>query len=198
MYSQNNEDEIIAGLVGERKNGSFLDIGAYNGKTFSNTLRLVTDLKWGGVCVEPAPGPFKDLLELHGKNPAIKLINVAVSATGGWAEFWDSNGDAVSTLDPAHQKKWKAGYNVDFRPYRLFAVSVENLLSETGTDFDLVNLDVEGLNWQLFCALPERLLLRASVVCIEHDNRIADITQRLARYGYAQRASNGENIILSR
>ena len=36
-YSQFNQDEIINTLLGNKKNGVFIDIGAYDGITFSNS-----------------------------------------------------------------------------------------------------------------------------------------------------------------
>jgi len=53
-YSKNNEDEYyIKNIINYKKNGIFLDIGAYDGITYSNTYYLESILGWSGICVEP-------------------------------------------------------------------------------------------------------------------------------------------------
>ena len=55
-YSQNNEQDIIMQyFIGNR--GTFLDIGANDGVTLSNTYAL-QQAGWGGVLVEPSEEAF--------------------------------------------------------------------------------------------------------------------------------------------
>jgi len=56
MYSQNNEEQIILNYLGD-STGHFLDIGAFDGITFSNTYELVKR-GWTGVMVEASPRTF--------------------------------------------------------------------------------------------------------------------------------------------
>ena len=54
-YSQTGEQQVIFDYFGPEFKGTFLDIGANDGVTFSNTYGL--SLKgWRGVCVEPCLG----------------------------------------------------------------------------------------------------------------------------------------------
>jgi FkbM family methyltransferase len=114
MFSQNNEEEIIIEALTGVPPGKFLDIGAYDGRSFSNTMRL-TELGWGGICFEPSPSVFPALLKLHGDNEKIGLVNAAITPSGGLLEFWDSGGDAISTTNLAHMEKWKAGWKCNFK-----------------------------------------------------------------------------------
>jgi FkbM family methyltransferase len=43
-----------------RRSGFFLDVGAHDGKTYSNSY-ILEQLGWRGVCVEPLPDVFKQL-----------------------------------------------------------------------------------------------------------------------------------------
>jgi FkbM family methyltransferase len=43
------------------RNGVFLDVGAHDGKTFSNTLFFEKELNWTGICVEPLPTVYERL-----------------------------------------------------------------------------------------------------------------------------------------
>jgi hypothetical protein len=57
-YSQNDEERVINGVLDDA--GDFLDVGAFDGKLFSNTLKLY-ERGWGGVLVEPSPKAFDGL-----------------------------------------------------------------------------------------------------------------------------------------
>lgn len=195
-YSQNNEESIILEFFGEKK-GRFLDIGAYDGKAFSNTYRLA-ELGWGGVCVEPSPNSFIGLMRHHENRPDIELFNLCLGETAGFADFHDSGGDAISTLDPAHRQKWEAGWKAKFTKFKVFTVSVPMLLNEIGADFEFINLDVESLNIQLFRALPLEVMNKTRLICVEHDGHHQEMEAIAAKSGYRQIGFNGENLILGR
>jgi FkbM family methyltransferase len=197
MYSQNNEQELITEVFKDSPPGHFLDVGAYDGKTFSNTLRLV-ELGWTGVCVEPSPNSFEALLKLHGDNPNITLVNCAVARGTGLIKFFDSGGDAVSSSDPAHVEKWTRDGHVKFKPFWLQTLSFENLFEQFGYQFDFINLDVESLNQQLFKCLPLSAMPQLRCICVEHDGHYREMEEIAARSGFTQCGFNGENILLRR
>jgi len=198
MYSQNREEEFIVDLLDARKRiGHFLDIGAYDGKTFSNTLRLA-ELGWSGVCVEPSPTVFPALLKLHAGNERIALVNAAVTAASGFIDFWDAGGDAISTTDQAHREKWTKGWKVDYKKIIIYGVTFADLFTQFGTVFDFINLDVEGVSADMTLRLPLQILEKCKVLCIEHDDKMAEIQAYTGRYGFQYVYHNGENLILSR
>lgn len=197
MYSQNREEEIIVELFGQNQVGHFLDIGAYDGKTFSNTLRLV-ELGWSGVCVEPSPTVFPALLNLHKDNQKIVLVNAAVCPANGFIDFYDSGGDALSTTLTSHKAKWEAGYGSKFAKMTVYGVSFQDLFRKFGTAFEFINLDVEGMSAAMFDLLPLSILEQTRCLCIEHDGRIDQIRERAASFGFGYIWHSGENIILFR
>lgn len=197
-YSQNNEQEILTGLLSGVPDGSLLDIGAYVPDTFSNSRSLI-DSGWRAVLVEPSPVPFTALLRHYGGNPKVRLANVAVSPTaGGWSDFFDSNGDAISSCSPEHKAKWEAGYTVTYSSFSLFTVTVESLLQRFGADFDFINLDVEGMNLEIFKTLPLARLSRLKSICVEHDGHVIEMQSVAGQFGFKSVAQNGENLILAR
>jgi FkbM family methyltransferase len=198
MYSQNNEEQVILELFnGAATPGRFLDIGAWDGKTFSNSYRLV-ELGWAGVLVEPSPTAFTALLALHGGKPHLTLANVALARQPGLIKFYDSGGDAVSTAVEAHVAKWEAHSQVRFKPFHLLAMDLPWFFHEFGGDYDFINLDVESLNWDLFQDLLPLVTPRVKVICVEHDG-LDDEMEALAKpLGFTRRLFNGENIILAR
>lgn len=198
-YSQNNEETVILSLLEKAGygQGRFLDIGAYDGKTFSNTLKLA-ELGWSGVCVEPSPTAFTGLLRTHQTNPEIVLVQAAVSVDGGWIDFFDSGGDAVSSSDAAHVARWTRDGGVKFTKFTLKTVSIEELFTKFGTNYDFINLDVESLNWTLFQALPWQWMERTQVLCVEHDGHADAMEAAATKYGFKKADQNAENIILTR
>ena len=197
-YSQNREEDVIVQLFNANTNvGHVLDIGAHNGSLFSNTLRLF-ELGWSGVCIEPSPCVFVDLLKLHGSNPKIALVNAAVTQTGGLVDFYDCGGDAVSTTQLAHKAKWENGYGSKFTKMIVNSVSFDSLFRKFGFSFDFINLDVEGISAELFMAMPLRSLERTRCLCIEHDSKMAEIQDHAAKFGFSYVHHNGENVILWR
>jgi FkbM family methyltransferase len=198
-YSQSNEEAVILSAAEEAKcvRGRFLDIGAYDGKTFSNTLRL-SELGWSGVCVEPSPTAFAGLIKTHRENPQIVLVNAAITPDGGWLDFYDSNGDALSTSDLQHVDKWVKAHNVPFTRFLLRSVSVEELLARFGRAYEFINIDVEGGNLALFHSFRWELFSQTRIICVEHDNRVQEMLARVAPLGFVIAAINSENLILKR
>jgi len=61
--SQVGQDEWVCKQLKHKRNGFFLDIGAYDGATLSNTHHLEHDLGWAGICIEPGLEEFKMLIK---------------------------------------------------------------------------------------------------------------------------------------
>ena len=62
----------IAKLFKNKKNGFFIEAGAYDGEVYSNTLKFEMELNWTGLLVEPNPDVFEELLTKNRKSYAIK------------------------------------------------------------------------------------------------------------------------------
>lgn len=195
MYSQNNEEKVIIDFF-KGKVGRFLDIGAYDGKTFSNTLRLA-ELGWSGVCVEPSPSCFKAMLPIHGNNERIELVNCAVGLNPGIIEFYDSNGDALSTSSVLHKEKWEKGYGSKYYKFYLNMITPKHLLDRFGYDYDFVNIDVESENFDLFKVFPFEKI-KPRLICVEHDGKFDQMATIMHKMGYGIVDRNGENILFGK
>lgn len=200
MYSQNNEEEVIVSEFTRMgvTTGRFLEIGAWDGKGFSNTFRLA-ELGWRGVCVEPSPTVFPGLMKNHAGNDKIILVNAAVSASvPRLVEWFDSGGDAISTTNVAHKDKWEKGWNAKFSKFFIFTMPMSVLFDQFGFDFDFINIDVESTNAEMFRALPWAALKHTKVICVEHDGNQHSMAQLAAANGFSPLHMNGENLILTR
>lgn len=81
-YSQVGQDEWVLSII--KHKGFFVDIGAFDGRLFSNTLRLEEN-GWDGVCIEPNPANF----ELLSKNRKCIIRNLAVATYVGLIKMTD-------------------------------------------------------------------------------------------------------------
>jgi FkbM family methyltransferase len=196
MFSQNDEEKHILEYFKDQPTGKFLDIGAYNGKTFSNTHALAL-LGWSGVCVEPSSKPFSDLVQLYRGNDKIQLANVAVmpdtESILALTPFFDAGGDAISTLDEEHRKKWEKDRN--FRTTYIQPVHMSAIEKVFGYEFDFVNIDVEGINFDVAMGMTFE---KTQMLCIEHDEDRYRTQQMCEVWGFEEIYRNGENVILAR
>jgi FkbM family methyltransferase len=192
MYSQRDEEPHILGYFGSNV-GRFIDIGAYDGKSFSNTLALL-ERGWSGVMIEPSPSAFIGLLQNTAPHAdRVTLLNVAVHATGGLIQFYDSGGDALSTFSQAHREKWAP--IAKMRPMLVNALPIADLWDKFRAEF--INLDVEGYNWELFERLPWAWDC-LQMVCVEYDTHSAQMQALAAAHGFRLLHRTGENLILVR
>lgn len=192
MYSQNSEESYILDHFKDFT-GRFLEIGAFDGKTFSNCFAL-SEKGWSGVCVEPSPGPFLGMMKAYEGKPNIKLVNAAVSyKASGLVEFADSLGDAVSTTSKSHEAVW--GKHLKFQHIYVNTISVGDIMHTFGEHYDFISLDVEGTNVEILKTIPLSVM-NPSLICIEHEDRFDEILAYCK--GYSEVHRNGENLILKR
>ena len=192
-YSQNGEQNHILrafnGFVGR-----FLEIGACDGLLVSNTLALV-ELGWSGVMVEPSPRAFLELQKRHGRNPKLTLVHAAVGLNHGMSKFWDSPGaEGYATTEEGNRAKWQH-LAVFEQPFYVPLVPWATILEEFPGTIDFLSIDTEGTSTDLFLAFPFDIE-HPTVVCVEHDGRIAECLAHAQRWQYREVARNGENLVL--
>ena len=66
-----------------KKNGYFVEIGAFDGVLGSNCIHFEKSLKWEGIAIEPSKIQFEKL----SKNRNCKVLNEAISSTEKDVEF---------------------------------------------------------------------------------------------------------------
>lgn len=191
IYSQNSEQTFILDYFKDQKEGRFLDIGAYDGKTFSNTHALAK-MGWRGVCIEPSPTCFKQLVQIYHLTPTIECVNAAMATERGIVRFWDSNGDAVSTTNEDHKNKWAM---VGFKQFYVNTITIDDVINYFGPQYDMISLDVESTNIQILNTLPLDAM-GVKLICVEYDGRPGDVLSYCK--GFREIHRNGENIILVR
>lgn len=150
-YSQIEQDKYLNENVFKNKqNGIFVDIGAYDGITGSNSCFFEKHLNWKGLCIEPIPERFEDLKR---NRPQSKNLNCCVGEKGQ-KEFLRISGPdemlsgLISKYDPRHLQLVKTiGPQVGDKHDILLieCIPLMEILEKNKIDhIDYLSLDTEG------------------------------------------------------
>lgn len=197
MYSQNEEEKIILEAVADMAPGFVMDLGAGDGKIFSNSLALI-EQKWTAMLIEADFESFGKLFELHKDNPKVTLINAAIDARDSVIEFWKAKPEEhglCSTATDRNREIWKdhlAG------KYYVGTITPGQIKNQFGRAPDVISVDVEGNSYDVFMQVIEGWVGGLKVACIEHDGRVVEISKWGNKAGLRTAYVNDENIILVR
>ncbi len=150
-YSQFGQDKFInEELLKGKKNGVFMEIGAFDGVSLSNTLFFEETLDWTGVCIEPIPYQFEKLQS----NRSCECINIAISNYNGITDFcWSKKVGMLSGLlenyDPRHVRR--IDYELSMKDggekviLKVDVTTFNDVMERYGlTKLDFVTIDTEG------------------------------------------------------
>jgi FkbM family methyltransferase len=142
-----HELDVKLDAIIDRDNGFFIEAGAHDGFTQSNTYWLERFRGWHGLLVEPIP---ELAAEARLSRPSATVVQCAlVSADDPRESLRMRFGDLMSMVDGAREPDWpNLGTVLGWRdPYELDvdARTLSSLLDELGApEVDLLSLDVEG------------------------------------------------------
>jgi len=151
FYSQDGQDEYVeANFFHGKKNGVFVDIGAHDGISFSNTYHFETDNGWTGLCIEPIPEVFAALQ----KNRKAICVQGCIAPQNGTAKFLRLTGytEMLSGLADKYDPKHKSRIENELRIHGGTAEEIEvqcfrlnDLLRQHGLfHVDYLSIDTEG------------------------------------------------------
>ncbi len=157
-HSQWGEQVIILNFFGSFV-GRFLDLGAYDGVTGSNS-RGLTDRYWTGACIEASPYNFVKLVENHRLNEKVICVNAAVMPNPGLVRINDTLGQIASCTNNPLIEEWVQ------RRYYVSGITPDEIVNKLGDQWDFVSIDIEGVDLDVLrCA--GRLLANTKLVCFE-------------------------------
>lgn len=148
FHSQAGQDEFLDRAIFKgRRNGTFVEIGAYDGITGSNTLFFEAHRGWSGLLIEASPS----LHALAAERRLAPCLQVAVAAEAGQAEFLDVRkgyvqmGGLVETLGEAERKVIEADPRTQSEIIKVPTRALADILIEEGLRrIDYISIDIEG------------------------------------------------------
>jgi FkbM family methyltransferase len=196
--AQAGEDILIYDFFKQEKPGFFVEAGAYDGITFSNTY-LLECLGWRGLLVEPHPDMAR---QCHKNRPNSIVAQVALGprASEGEIEMTCAerpDGSAPLSFvkaDDAHIKRCeREGYRL--RQVTVPIKSLDSLLESHSETVDFLSLDVEGMEVDVLKGFElERFRPKLLLVERQYDTRDEVLSSYLAQKGYQAVAQKGCNI----
>lgn len=168
-YSQNNEEEVIINHFLGKTNGVFLDLGANDGVTLSNT-RALFERGWKGALVDASPKAFERLKDLYRGVNGISVYHLALTSYDGMIMLKDSGkliGEndiaLVSTVHDHEVDRFKSA--VRYNDVEVPCFTWDTFIKACPYKlFDFVSVDIEGCELDI---LPYMDLSITSLVCIE-------------------------------
>jgi FkbM family methyltransferase len=191
--SQCGQDKYVDRRIYKgKKGGFFLDIGAHNGKTFSNTYFFEKARGWSGVCVEPIPEVFA---ELDQNRDCIK-VNGCIAKGPGVQKFLRVKGEVVDTemlsglmdeYDERHLERIDREieqYGGSKEEIEVQCYNVNEILEEHGiTTVDYVSIDTEGNELSILESIDHKSV-KFMVFTIENNYADPAIRAFMEKQGY--------------
>lgn len=181
-YSEGNEEILIRHYFKDRKDGFFLDVGAYHYRNRSNTYYLEKHLGWRGIAID-ANREFADGYKEH--RPGTRYFSFFVSDKS------DEQTDLYIVRDPGHLTK-SAGdpellRNSVTEKVQVPTITLNDLLSSLKVDkVDFMNMDIE-LSEPRALAGFDIEKYRPELVCIEAHRQVREpILSYFQAHGYVR------------
>ena len=147
LKSQSKEDKMLLHWFNGLCRGTYLEMGALNGVTFSNSYVFNQKFNWTGVLIEANPQTFKELQK--NRPHELSRVNAKICSrrqtTSGIWEF---------ATERFRQKWWPQVKIENTDP--LECVPLREILQATVPDktfFDFFSLDVEGAEYEVLTSL---------------------------------------------
>jgi FkbM family methyltransferase len=202
-HSQCGQDRWVAEvLLPNLRAGVFVDIGAHDGVSFSNTLYFEQQLGWTGLAVEPIPALFKELRT----NRRCNTINCCVGEKSGRAQFQVISGYSemlsglVDQYDPRHRERIEREIAANGGTRRILEVDclrLSQLLdAQRIQHIDYLSIDAEGAELPILNSLEWG---RHSISVIGVENNYGDyrIPQLLKAKGYQWHSVVGDEFYVA-
>lgn len=193
-YSQCGQDKYLhEHIFKNQRKGVFVEIGAHDGITRSNTYFFEKNLDWFGICIEPHPDRYEELLV--NRSSKTVCLPCAVANYTGKMSFLKISGYAemLSGLEQCYDQKHQARITEELKKFggskELINVNVAKLsgvLDEYGiAKLDLLSIDTEGSELDILQSIDfNKVAIR--VIIVENNYKNLAIFNYLTAQGYTK------------
>jgi FkbM family methyltransferase len=165
--SQICQDLLVLFLTKSKNNGYFVEFGATNGITLSNTYLLEKDYHWSGILAEPAKGWFNQL----NKNRNCSIDNRCVwSSTGQKLNFHESDVGELSSIKNYSDNDGHADARAPGTDYFVESISLNDLLITHNAPkvIDYLSIDTEGSEFEILEKFDYENY-KINIITVEHN-----------------------------
>jgi len=184
-YSQINQDRIADFVLSRKAKGVFLDIGAHDGITFSNTYFFEKERGWTGICIDPNPDVFQKLVA----NRQCICVNCAIATEEkqmiyrkvNGMYFLEMLGGILEFMDIEHIERFNKEI-ANHPECNIEDISVEckrldSILNKYDMNkIDYLSLDTEGAEYEILQSLDfNKLNIRLMSVERNKDSQVRNL-----------------------
>jgi FkbM family methyltransferase len=189
-YSQHGQDQYLNEHIFKgKRDGVFVDIGAHDGITLSNTYFFETQLGWTGLCVEPIPRIFEKL----SKNRSSICVQGCIADHDDIAKFLSISGycemlsGLLSSYDHLHLERIGQELQdyggkkeiIETQCYRLNALLDQYNISHV----DYLSIDTEGSELEILKDI-DFSKIDIDIITVENNYKTQHIENLLKEKGY--------------
>ena len=165
-YSMLGEDIFINNYFKNKKNGIYLDVGAYHPLDGNNT-HLLHKRNWRGINIDVNPLS----IELFKKARKLDLnINLAISNKKGITKVYFRK--KINMLNTLSKKMAKIHFRKGFQEKKIKSDTLKSILNQSqykNKKIDFFNLDVEGYELQVLKSMDLKKY-KPTLICVEIHN----------------------------
>jgi len=191
-YSQLGQDLEVLRFYNNKEEGFFIEVGANDGITLSNTYLLEKKYNWRGICCEPIPNCFEKLVK---NRPNSICISEAVYNKSGLTLSFDVANDnqllsGISNYIDRHKK----AVDVNKSTIEVKTISLVDVLNNSNAPsfIEYMSLDTEGTEFEILKDFDfEKYTF--GLIDVEHNNvepRRSEIKTLLLSNGYVYKGKN--------
>jgi len=180
--SQFGQDQHVINVFNQKQNGFFIEVGAYDGVSMSNTYLLEYQYGWKGICIEPNPTYFAQMVTNRPNcinlscavfNEDNKEMSFIDDKSGGCSGFVETNSHTHILHNPVITVTTK---------------KLTTILEESNAPkfIDFLSLDTEGSEYEILNSHDfDKYIF--GYICVEHnfiDSNRKKIRELLESKGY--------------
>jgi hypothetical protein len=149
-YSQEGEDMILRRIFNDKKDGFFVDVGAFHPTRFSNTYYFYKR-GWRGINIDAMPNSMDKFNKQRSRDINVE---VPISSKKQTLKYFAFNEPALNTFSDllAKERDGKDGYKIlfekEFETYTLAEV-LDKYMPKDLKEIDFFSIDVESLDYDV-------------------------------------------------
>ena len=184
-FSQFGQDRYLhLNLFADKRDGVFVDVGAYDGFSGSNTLFFEKFMGWSGLCIEPDPAQFAKIPTYR----ACDRVQACIADKEGTARFFSiadgltMMGGLVDYFEPQDMKMISERSKtriVELPTYRLESVLTERKI----TEIDYLSIDTEGSELAILKSF-DFARFKVKALSVENNRNAPQIPEYMQSAGY--------------
>jgi len=201
-------DDILQRYLGRKETGRFVEIGAHDGYSWSNTWGLAQRF-WKGLYVEPHPELVRKCLGVH-KDHKVVVRQVAAGSSLRTAKLY-RGGDSLAVSTTNEEAMHESPFDYIYDPEDYIEVQMEPLdmilqAEKIPLGFDLLVIDVEGSELDVLAGFTLSTWMPTMLIIETHEGshsslkskHASEISQIVEKEGYSKVQFDGTNTIFVR